>query len=201
MRLLYRYILYNMKRRCTYSYHICFIVQEKFRHVVASIYDLLTSAGRNNRAVILQTTFPKWFSNGKWFYSNWSWANISSSNGLVLNKRYTIIWNNMAWFANVVCVDLSRSVDQPENIRCTDCVYQQILAITHMTQWWNGTCMRQCSRPSSVKAHWGRDKMADIFQMTFSNAFVLMKMLEFRLNFHWSLFPWVQLTIFQHWFR
>ena len=30
---------------------------------------------------------------------------------------------------------------------------------------------------------------------------ILMKMLEFRLNFLWSLFLRVQLTIFQHWFR
>ena len=49
--------------------------------------------------------------------------------------------------------------------------------------------------------HWGRDKMAAIFQMTFSNAFSWMKMFKFRLRFHWSLFPRVQLTIFQHWFR
>ena len=28
-----------------------------------------------------------------------------------------------------------------------------------------------------------------------------MKMYEFRLRFHWSLFLRVQLTIFQHWFR
>ena len=49
--------------------------------------------------------------------------------------------------------------------------------------------------------HWGRDKMADIFQTTFSSAFSWMKMFEFRLKFHWSLFLRVQLTIFQHWFR
>ena len=49
--------------------------------------------------------------------------------------------------------------------------------------------------------HWGWDKMAAIFQTTFSNAFSLMKMLEFRLRFHWSLFPKVKLRIFQHWFR
>ena len=49
---------------------------------------------------------------------------------------------------------------------------------------------------------WGRDKMAAIFQMTFSkNAFFLMEMFEFRLKFHWSLFLRVQLTIFQHWLR
>ena len=49
--------------------------------------------------------------------------------------------------------------------------------------------------------HWGRDKMAAIIQTTFSNAFSWMKMYEFRLRFHWSLFLRVQLSIFHHWFR
>ena len=49
--------------------------------------------------------------------------------------------------------------------------------------------------------HWGRDKIDAISQTTFSNAFSWMKMLELRLKFHWSLFPRVQLTISQHWFR
>ena len=35
--------------------------------------------------------------------------------------------------------------------------------------------------------HWGRDKMAAIFQTTFSNAFSWKKMHEFRIRFHWSL--------------
>ena len=48
---------------------------------------------------------------------------------------------------------------------------------------------------------WGRDKMVAIFQTTFSNASYWMKLYKFRLRFHWSLFPRVQLTIFQHWFR
>ena len=48
--------------------------------------------------------------------------------------------------------------------------------------------------------HWGRDKMAAISQTTLSNAFSWMKMLKFRLNFHWNLLLRVQLTIFQHWF-
>ena len=42
--------------------------------------------------------------------------------------------------------------------------------------------------------HWGPDKMAVIFQTTFSSAFSWLKMYEFRLRL-------VQLTIFQHWFR
>ena len=49
--------------------------------------------------------------------------------------------------------------------------------------------------------HWGPDKMDAISQTTFSNAFSWMKMHEFRLIFHWSLFPRLELTIFQHWFR
>ena len=43
--------------------------------------------------------------------------------------------------------------------------------------------------------------MAAISQTTLSNAFSWMKMLEFRLRFHWSLLLRVQLTIIQHWFR
>ena len=49
--------------------------------------------------------------------------------------------------------------------------------------------------------HWGRDKMADFFQTTFSKAFSWMKMNEFWLRFHWSLFLRFQLTIFRHWLR
>ena len=36
---------------------------------------------------------------------------------------------------------------------------------------------------------------------TYWNAFSWMKMHEFPLRFHWSLFLGVQITIFQHWFR
>ena len=49
--------------------------------------------------------------------------------------------------------------------------------------------------------HWGWDKMAAISQTIFLNVFSLMKMLEFRLKFHWSLILRVQLRILQHWFR
>ena len=52
-----------------------------------------------------------------------------------------------------------------------------------------------------ILTHWGRDKMDAISQTTCSSAFSGMKMFEFRLRFHWSLFRRVQLTIIQHWFR
>ena len=52
-----------------------------------------------------------------------------------------------------------------------------------------------------VLTHWGRDKMAAFSQTTFSIAFFTMKLFEFRLYFHWSLFLRFELTIFQHWLR
>ena len=48
-----------------------------------------------------------------------------------------------------------------------------------------------------TSTHWGREQIDTISQTTFSK----MKMNEFRLGFHWSLFLGFELTIFQHWFR
>ena len=42
--------------------------------------------------------------------------------------------------------------------------------------------------------HWGWDKMAAFSQTTLSNAFSWMKILEFRLKIHWSLFLRVSLS-------
>ena len=53
----------------------------------------------------------------------------------------------------------------------------------------------------SLFTHGGQDKMAAIFQTTFSNGFSWMKMYWFWFKFHWNLFQRVKLTIFQHWFR
>ena len=44
------------------------------------------------------------------------------------------------------------------------------------------------SDSSGTLTHCGRDKMAAIFQTTFSNAFSWMKMFKLRLRFYWSLF-------------
>ena len=50
-------------------------------------------------------------------------------------------------------------------------------------------------------AHLPLDKMAVISQTIFSDARFWMKSLEFWFKFHWNLFPRVQLTISQQWFR
>ena len=54
-----------------------------------------------------------------------------------------------------------------------------------------------CTSYGTFTTLWLR-QMATIFQTTFSNAFSWMKMFKFRLR---CLFPRVQLTILQHWFR
>ena len=38
-------------------------------------------------------------------------------------------------------------------------------------------------------SHWGPDKVDDILQTTFSNAFCWMKMFWLQLKFHWVFFP------------
>ena len=49
--------------------------------------------------------------------------------------------------------------------------------------------------------HRNRDKMSVIQQTTFLNALSSMKKYEFGLKFPRSLFPMVQLEIYQHWSR
>ena len=74
-------------------------------------------------------------------------------------------------------------------------------SLWHQAIAWTGNHIEWDMDSILIYTHWGRDKMAAIFQMTFSNGFLLMKMHEFRLKFHWSLFLKVQLTIKQHWIR
>ena len=50
---------------------------------------------------------------------------------------------------------------------------------------YDGFCL--CIGVKSL-THWGRDQIDTISQTTFPNAFSRMKMNEFRLGFHWSLF-------------
>ena len=77
---------------------------------------------------------------------------------------------------------------------------------TSINRYMNGTCTVNWSDTliryiMPALTHWGRDKMAAFFQTTFGNEFSWMKIYEFQLEFHWSLFPGVQLTILRHWFR
>ena len=76
-----------------------------------------------------------------------------------------------------------------------------IFAPWHTVLSSNGIIRWQCTSLSLLwQTHWGRDKMAAIFQTIFSNAFSWIKIVEFQLELHWSLFLKFQLTINQ-WFR
>ena len=68
--------------------------------------------------------------------------------------------------------------------------HERYLYISHVNHW-----------VLIISIHWGRCRMAAIFQTTCSNAFSWMKIYAFRLRFYWTLFPRNQLMIFQHWFR
>ena len=52
-------------------------------------------------------------------------------------------------------------------------------------QPWQPNCLSVLSTSLTL---WGRDKMVTIFLMPFSNAFSSMKLYEYHLRFHWSLF-------------
>ena len=75
------------------------------------------------------------------------------------------------------------------------CEYQNLSRLLTSLQW------ARAQLSFWRLTHWGRDKMAAVSQTMISNAFSWMKMYEFHLKFHWSLFLRFQLTIFQHWFR
>ena len=72
------------------------------------------------------------------------------------------------------------------------------IQISHIIQYQYLYCVyRNCWLINTLRQR----QMDAISQKTFSNAFSWIKMFEFQLKFHWSLFPRVQLTIFQQWFR
>ena len=98
----------------------------------------------------------------------------------------------------------------------SDCPVRETGRLSHeLDKWWMCVCVwltvmgsfhKRFFTPNSnlietylTLTHWGRDKMADISQTIMqANAFSWMKILEFRLIFHWSLLLRVKLTIFQH---
>ena len=98
-----------------------------------------------------------------------------------------LIWcrnypNRMTWLMKLLCVSCSLS------------------AVT-IRDWAHRLCQDILHEQACMLTHWGRDKMAAIFADVIFICIFLMKMFEFRLRFDWGLFPRVQLTIFQHWFR
>ena len=83
------------------------------------------------------------------------------------------------------------------DLRCHDAAVMWLWWMQYVLVHW----VIFASGNGSWLTHWGRDNTAAISQTTHSNTFSWMKMLYFRLKFHWSLFLRVQLTISHHWFR
>ena len=122
--------------------------------------------------------------------------------GLGLVDKWHLIQDR--WISNLTCPNGQVTL----KIKFEPCVGRQRLVEDEGSH--NLCCWYCCYRLSGytnkpwhpfMLTHWGRDKMATIFKTTFSNAFSWTKMFKFRLIFHWSLFPRVQLTIFHHWFK
>ena len=80
----------------------------------------------------------------------------------------------------------SLSVKSPE-VQLNSCAR---LSPVPLMQW--DTVASPLANGNAFLTHWDRDQMADIFQTTFSNAFSWMKIFEFQLIFHGSLFLRVQ---------
>ena len=126
------------------------------------------------------------------FFAMYSWCNISKCNFL-LNKP---VLSPESWV-------LSPGNAMSSKHSPTDGTkpYPEPVLTNHL---WDHSSMGNVTRNDQnlyILTHWGQDKMAAISQTILSNAFPWMKMLKFRLKFHWILFLRVQLTIFQHWFR
>ena len=128
---------------------------------------------------------------------------------MLLTQEKKLKFSNMAseWHATVLlcwkCVLVSSSVDTEFYLWHQPHVVEEMRTSTGTVSTWfahntPGSSSEQLSMP--LLKHLGWDKMAAISQTTPLNTFSWMKMLEFRLKFHWRLFLRVQLTIFQHCF-
>ena len=144
------------------------------------------------------------------------WVSIGSGNGLspvwhqtitwtraglltvgTLGTNFSEIWNGILLFSfkkmhlKLPSVIMAAILSRGRWVSTKSCLIQ----VRDFTE--SGSKSAQCF----LLTHWGRDKMAAIFQTTFWNGFSWMKMYEFQVKFHWSLFLEVQLTTCQHWFR
>ena len=108
----------------------------------------------------------------------WAWW-FETPSHLLWRHRYDIIQVQWRWMMELLWENswaIRRRFKQWPSVRMTRFWSQVNIAEHHLT-------------------HWGRDKVALISQTTSPNAFSWMKMFEFLLEFHRSLFPMLQLTI------
>ena len=128
------------------------------------------------------------------------------------NRRQTLIWINAVLIHWHIYAALGR-----DDLTLRENIFSNFISCTYMYEIplftddiiqngrWDLLRVNPmgCSthKRQSIVPHWGRDQIAAFSQATYSKAFSWMKMYTFPLRFHWSMFPMVQLTIFQHWCR
>ena len=135
--------------------------------------------------------------------------NIGSDNGLSPVRHQAIIWNNagilligpLGTNVSEILIEIQTLSLRKIRLKMSSAKCRPFCpGLNVITYWGRDYCnldlafvvSRMCS---CGLTHWGRDKMDVISQTTFSSAFSWMKMFEFRLKFHWSLFLRIQLTI------
>ena len=127
-------------------------------------------------------------------YPNYRLRNMQNIHNLIFDSERVAEFNSIGWTAHL---DLSWNTHILKVSERNGRILVLMCRLKHLQVQYNisNTISQHCL------THWGRDKMADISQTTFSNVFCSMKIFEFRLKFHCSLFLGVQWTKFQHWFR
>ena len=111
---------------------------------------------------------------------------VSESCHQTSNIWHTLVGNKFVDHSGVVGASSVSAAPTTSSFSCTWCY------ISRLRLYYSCCTLYNLSPPGQNGHHVGRRH--------FSNAFSWKKMIKFLFKFHWNLFPWVQLTISQHWF-
>ena len=171
----------------------------------AKILEYLTEAAVLHDDVIKWKHFPRYWPFVRGIHRSpvnslhkgqWRWALMFSLicawiNGWVNNRNAGDLRRHRAPYDVIVMVIL---------IKLSSRVVPKVGKMTTPSPW-DAAAVTLSDNVIGCLTYLPLDKMFAISQTIFSSAFYLMKMFEFRSNFHWSLFLGVQLIITQHSFR
>ena len=161
-----------------YSTHFIFVTSqwEPFQ----SVY--------NNGVIIVMVYLAK-LCESRWYYS-YRWTDSNLDNWKIDMRTY--------WHKLTLLMHVSQQTCKSANSRRVGGTVQFGKSVYEIKQ----ERLVQC--PLAFEWCWlisPWTKWTPIWQTTISDAFCWMRMTEFRIAFHWNLFPGVQMTINQYWFR
>ena len=160
----------------------------KFQQTQLQIRRLLMHWGWDKMAAILEMTFFIWIFFNENFYNLIKISLNFIHEGPVVNMPLLV--EIMAW-----CQTGAKPLSEPMLAYVADEYRHHSASMSYS---------KERSNTFHKRSNWGYllmlKKMAIVFEI-FSNAFYWMKLYEFWLTFHWSLFIRVQLTILHHCFR